>query len=569
MVAILAFTLFVCPSRAPRTIRPAYREGLDLVRAAWKHHRPRRPALTPWHPLLEQDIRVYASTAKRYEAFRDDDLVLHETAFVFRHGSPQREIEVSVAIPSSVQRNGTMHAHIYMTPLGVSPVPTDPTYDPGLIVYTRQALVVFGERPIFAPLRNLLTGERPPWQQTLIDAGVPLDSTAWISFWKPTLSINVVVDAEAYSSNAVPEVLVQYWKMQRLVNETTSRYKPIVFVNDLTVVKGHFVPLNESVQEAALKVDVRPMSIHRFVWMLKLRQSFASQEQALGLSEKESEDLRSMFVDTPPALLYTTVVVSALHLLFDVLAFRSDVAFWTSVETMDGLSTRSVLANVAMEVVILVYLLDEGASWLVQVTSLLSLVVGVFKIFKSLRVRAADAARAGTKETLTDTYDKAAYRLLLPPLAAVVIGYSSYELVFDYHKGWWAWALNSAVALVYGVGFIVMTPQLFINYKLKSVAHLPWNYFCLKALNTFIDDCFAFCIRMPALHRMSVFRDDIVFVCFLYQRWIYPVDRSRVNEFGHRGDDGDRADSVPSTVANNAQPVKADLRKRPHAKKAD
>lgn len=38
-----------------------------------------------------------------------------------------------------------------------------------------------------------------------------------------------------------------------------------------------------------------------------------------------------------------------------------------------------------------------------------------------------------------------------------------------------------------------------------------------KALNTFIDDLFAFIIKMPTLHRMSCFRDDIVFAIFLYQ----------------------------------------------------
>lgn len=68
----------------------------------------------------------------------------------------------------------------------------------------------------------------------------------------------------------------------------------------------------------------------------------------------------------------------------------------------------------------------------------------------------------------------------------------------------------------------MMTPQLFINYKLKSVAHLPWRAFVYKALNTFIDDLFAFIIKMPTLHRLSCFRDDIIFFIYLYQRWIYP-----------------------------------------------
>jgi len=56
-------------------------------------------------------------------------------------------------------------------------------------------------------------------------------------------------------------------------------------------------------------------------------------------------------------------------------------------------------------------------------------------------------------------------------------------------------------------GFIMMCPQLFINYKMKSVAHLPWRQMTYKFLNTIIDDLFAFVIKMPTLHRLSVFRD--------------------------------------------------------------
>merc|ERR1719394_145886 len=78
----------------------------------------------------------------------------------------------------------------------------------------------------------------------------------------------------------------------------------------------------------------------------------------------------------------------------------------------------------------------------------------------------------------------------------------------------------------------MMTPQLFINYKMKSVAHLPWRMLTYKALNTFIDDLFAFVIKMPTLYRIGCFRDDIIFFIYLYQRWIYREDPNRVNEFG-------------------------------------
>merc|ERR1711920_1221707 len=98
-----------------------------------------------------------------------------------------------------------------------------------------------------------------------------------------------------------------------------------------------------------------------------------------------------------------------------------------------------------------------------------------------------------------------------------------------------------------------------INFRLKSVAHLPWKFFMYKALNTFIDDLFAFIIKMPTLHRMSCFRDDIVFAVFLYQRWIYKVDRSRVNEFGQRGTANDEP-VTSSKKSGKAKDITTDKR---------
>ena len=81
-----------------------------------------------------------------------------------------------------------------------------------------------------------------------------------------------------------------------------------------------------------------------------------------------------------------------------------------------------------------------------------------------------------------------------------------------------------------------MCPQIFINYKLKSVAHMPWRVLIYKAFNTFIDDVFAWWImaeRTTKKHRLMTLRDDLVFLVFLYQRYLYPVDVSRPDEYGY------------------------------------
>lgn len=137
----------------------------------------------------------------------------------------------------------------------------------------------------------------------------------------------------------------------------------------------------------------------------------------------------------------------------------------------------------------------------------------------------------------TREYDEIAFRYLSYALIPLLMGYTVYSVVYEEHKGWYSFIVRTLVGFVYMFGFISMTPQLFINFKLKSVAHMPWKTFMYKALNTFIDDLFAFVIKMPWLHRLACLRDDVVFFVYLYQRYIYPEDKRRRNEFGQVGED--------------------------------
>ena len=74
---------------------------------------------------------------------------------------------------------------------------------------------------------------------------------------------------------------------------------------------------------------------------------------------------------------------------------------------------------------------------------------------------------------------------------------------------------------------------------------MPWRVMAYKCFNTFIDDVFAVMVSMPMHHRVACLRDDAVFFVFLYQRWLYPVDKRRANEYGfayersHDEGDGD------------------------------
>ena len=75
---------------------------------------------------------------------------------------------------------------------------------------------------------------------------------------------------------------------------------------------------------------------------------------------------------------------------------------------------------------------------------------------------------------------------------------------------------------MFGVfGFILMTPQIYLNYKLQSVEHFPFKVMIFKFLDTIVDDLEIFALKTPTLYRVFCFKDDVIFVIYLFQLWKY------------------------------------------------
>jgi len=231
------------------------------------------------------------------------------------------------------------------------------------------------------------------------------------------------------------------------------------------------------------------------------------------------------------------MVVSILHCVFEYLALKNDVQFWqnTNAATLRKfVSLRAVVLEILCNTVLLVYLYDQDSNFLVLILSFCQILVDCWKL---TRVVTFSVERryvvvpwfkfASKVPTTGEDYDKIAMTYLSYILIPCLLVYAVYSAIYECHKSWPSYVLHVSATMVYALGFALMTPQLFINYRNKSVANLPWRRFIYRAINTFIDDLFAFIIKMPTMHRMSCFRDDIVFVAYLYQRHIYPIDMSR------------------------------------------
>lgn len=75
--------------------------------------------------------------------------------------------------------------------------------------------------------------------------------------------------------------------------------------------------------------------------------------------------------------------------------FPTDIQFWNSRQSLEGLSVRSVFFGVFQSLVVLLYILDNETNFVVQVSVFIGLLIDLWKITKVMDVRVSGGAAAG------------------------------------------------------------------------------------------------------------------------------------------------------------------------------
>ncbi|KAL7492566.1 hypothetical protein ACHAWT_002169 [Skeletonema menzelii] len=402
-------------------------------------------------------------------------------------------------------------------------------------------------------------------------------------YWKPEVRIHLIQEEGGYPIDYANRVGFEVVRLSSRGNGQHSSgyaYLPSVHVDEIGLTSDKYIPLNETVTALPLRIGFHSgmesgtgmqegITPARYRLLNHLSSALESQAE-MGFEQSDIDDLRRLIAETNVVLLAVTILASVLHLLFEFLTFKNDVDFWKENTDLTGLSVRALWLDWMSQVVILLYLIEMDSSLLMTIPTGVGMLIALWKCqrgaglkfvkvksgegkkswynsvlgvfgyeLRATRLRAATekSSKSGSNDNdlaaLTEEMDQLATKLLgkyfLLPL---VFCYAIYSLVKESHSGWYSWFITTASSFVYAIGFVLMTPQLFLNYKLKSVAHLPWRVLGYRFVNTFIDDLFAFIIRMPTMARMSCFRDDVVFIIYLWQRYLYPVDTSRPVEGG-------------------------------------
>ncbi|XP_044743143.1 cleft lip and palate transmembrane protein 1 homolog [Chrysoperla carnea] len=515
------------------------------------------PAWNMFSNGTEYDLYVYVSEDEYVEDFNNLRLFWFKEGLIYgdwysgENGDGSYTYYEKIPTNEKIRNNGSIFMHSYIVQTGKSPNPKslDGNYAGPYKSYMRKQLNKYRKQR-YMKTKNLLTGETDRTAEEIAKVEKGLKEEI-ISYWHPNLTVNIVTDQTNWVLGSVPPPLDEYIEFI----PGTNKYKPVLFANEFWNMLRDYDPINETVKELELRLTFQPLSL--FKWQLYSAQAMRNKWTAgmFGEAFQTDEDdadqdtLKETLLETSPYLLAATVIVSILHSIFELLAFKNDIQFWNNRKSLEGLSVRSVFFNVFQSLIVLLFVLDNETNMVIRISCFIGLAIEVWKIHKVVDVsidRSQQILGIFPKIKLTDKgsyvesstreYDTMAFKYLSWACFPLLAGYAVYSLIYLEHKGWYSFILNLLYGFLLTFGFIMMTPQLFINYKLKSVAHLPWRMMSYKFLNTFIDDIFAFVIKMPTMYRLGCFRDDIVFIIFLYQRWIYKVDVKRVNEFGFSGE---------------------------------
>jgi hypothetical protein len=189
-----------------------------------------------------------------------------------------------------------------------------------------------------------------------------------VAHWVPQIEMNILTDRTEYPRNAVPSDIHAY--MLWVKQDNTFSYLPIMSSNPLLLGPEDLVSLEVNgtiATKETLKLRVAFTSlgwfrISRILWTTL--QSFGGssnpgQSAGFRLSSSEIDQFRQMITRTDPWLLLATIVASVLHLLFEWLAFKEDVAHWSKLKNTAGVSKMAVILEMISRCVAVLFLWER------------------------------------------------------------------------------------------------------------------------------------------------------------------------------------------------------------------
>ena len=281
------------------------------------------------------DLSIYVSSSLAIPALESVDsknLVLEEKGFTIGDWKENREIDTSFVVPKEVQSNGTLWAHFYVALQGYPLDPSARGYDVAKAYHFFRPLNHMLPKKKVKKTKNLLSGSEEG--ETVEEDTGP----TFASYYHPNFTLSVIPDSGTMSYTTIHQAIRQYVVLESTGARDGSGqhgwYYPILFPNTFWQLRDHMTELNDTITTLPLHIKLNNLANWKFSLYATIDDSVKQTQRNAATGSgpmpaagdgSEFEEFKRVLVDTNIYLLSTTAFVSILHMVFEGLAFKSDI----------------------------------------------------------------------------------------------------------------------------------------------------------------------------------------------------------------------------------------------------
>uniref|UniRef100_A0A3Q2Q9H7 Lipid scramblase CLPTM1L n=1 Tax=Fundulus heteroclitus TaxID=8078 RepID=A0A3Q2Q9H7_FUNHE len=395
---------------------------------------------------------------------------------------------VSVSLPEETRNNGSFYAVVYVHKAGVSPLE-----DRREVHYTA----------------HLTTYVTPPHTEGQKSTTKKAGTEGPVSHWRPRLPITVMSEEFSFSRAGLPSDVRRHMRVSQEGRRTM--YLPLLLVNELSCRVKDLVEINSSSVQLPLTVSYEGISLRTFRFWIHLHDVVYSLRQ-FGFTEENIDEIKETLIGSNLYLLVLTLIC-------EFLALKNDISSWRKKKSMAGMSRKSVLWRCLGTLLVFLHLLEE-TSLLVLLPVGLGACVEVLPVTGSFKlIIVTPTNKLDEEERKTAEYDAQASRYLSYLVCPLCISGAVFSLEMRVMCRYLTCLYPPSPPIgVYALGFLSMAPQLFINHKLKSVSHLQGAVLMYRVNLCSCASFFSSSVPFTSSHQLSCFRDELLFLLYLYQR---------------------------------------------------
>lgn len=444
-----------------------------------------------WQDNQTLDISLYISPSVAMPSFasmKKESLIVNEKNFSMKGDT--RDIHKTFSVPASVQDNGTLWAHLFVGQQGAALDPAVASYNPAQAYRMSWPLTEYLGQKRIRKTRNLLEAREDDEVEEPEPQGPKI-----ASYYHPNFTLAFIPGIGAASYVNLHPAIKQFYVLETTGKRDASGkngwYYPVIYPNTFFQLKKDMYELNTTIpiDELPINIHISTMASWQFQLMAAMDSGMKDTARKAALGEttpgggdgSELEMIKTVLLDSNIYLLATTVVVTILHTIFELLAFSSDVGHWRKKKDNVGVSVRTILSNVVMQTIIFLYLLDnnENTSWMILFGQGIGIAIEAWKVTKTVDVRVRepqqgsffhgklpyvvvfeDKHKLSETEEKTEEYDQIAFKYMGIIAVPLLLAYAVYSLMYETHKSWYSFVITTLVGSVYAYGFLMMVSYL-------------------------------------------------------------------------------------------------------------